>query len=328
MWQEVCRFIYRVEEIMYDIIGDVHGCAAMLAELLKKLGYSENKGSFSHPERKAVFLGDIIDRGREIREALWIVRSMVDAGHALCVMGNHEFNALCFHTEDENCGFLRSHNEKHTDQHKMTLAAFFRYNGEWDSHLEWFRSLPLFLDLKELRLVHACWDEIAIKILRDSIPVGQKIEDDFLRAATDKKVKGPIYRAVEDTLKGKEINLPGDMFFEDKDGHKRREIRVSWFRAPEEDETYRNYAFPRISKESAVFDENIPLALLNDVRPYPKGEVPVFFGHYWLRGNISTQAENACCLDYSAVKGKGGKLVAYRSDGDMEIEPGNYQWVE
>jgi hypothetical protein len=42
----------------------------------------------------AVFLGDIIDRGPRIREALHIVHDMVEAGQALCIMGNHEFNAL------------------------------------------------------------------------------------------------------------------------------------------------------------------------------------------------------------------------------------------
>lgn len=47
-----------------------------------------------------IFLGDFIDRGPKIRETLQIVRAMVDAGTALAVMGNHEYNAICFHSPE------------------------------------------------------------------------------------------------------------------------------------------------------------------------------------------------------------------------------------
>ena len=72
----------------YDLIGDVHGCALSLQLLLQKLGYSKKAGVYQHPQRQAVFLGDIVDRGPRIREALHIVRDMVDAGYAQIVMGD------------------------------------------------------------------------------------------------------------------------------------------------------------------------------------------------------------------------------------------------
>ena len=78
----------------YDIIGDVHGCAHTLEKLLEQMGYARVGGVWRHPQRQALFLGDIIDRGPRIREALLIVRDMVEAGAARCIMGNHEFNAL------------------------------------------------------------------------------------------------------------------------------------------------------------------------------------------------------------------------------------------
>lgn len=79
----------------FDVIGDVHGHAAELTILFKRMGYQETNGVLRHPEgRRVVFLGDFIDRGPEIRRTLEIVRGMVEAGSALAVMGNHELN--CF----------------------------------------------------------------------------------------------------------------------------------------------------------------------------------------------------------------------------------------
>ena len=64
---------------MYDLIGDIHGHATELEELLAKLGYTKNsKGIYQHPNRKVIFLGDFIDRGEEIREVLQIAKSMTD----------------------------------------------------------------------------------------------------------------------------------------------------------------------------------------------------------------------------------------------------------
>ncbi len=88
----------RDEHGPFDIIGDVHGCADELMALLEHLGYEayEHGGepfsrSYRHPEgRRAVFLGDVVDRGPRIIDTLSIVMNMLDDGHALCVPGNHE----------------------------------------------------------------------------------------------------------------------------------------------------------------------------------------------------------------------------------------------
>ncbi|QKW07092.1 polynucleotide kinase-phosphatase [Streptomyces sp. NA04227] len=71
----------------FDLIGDVHGCAAELETLLAELGYVDGH----HPEgRTAVFLGDLVDRGPDSPGVLRRVMGMVAAGDALCVPGNHE----------------------------------------------------------------------------------------------------------------------------------------------------------------------------------------------------------------------------------------------
>jgi len=59
---------------MIDLIGDIHGHADKLEELLLKLGYTKNRGAFSHPDRKVLFVGDYIDRGPKIKETLQIVK--------------------------------------------------------------------------------------------------------------------------------------------------------------------------------------------------------------------------------------------------------------
>ncbi|WP_293151118.1 MULTISPECIES: polynucleotide kinase-phosphatase [unclassified Microcoleus] len=89
----------------FDIIGDVHGCCGELSQLLQQLGYqivepSSASGfwdypTYAHPEgRKAVFLGDLVDRGPRILDTLKLVRNMVAASTALCVPGNHDIKLL------------------------------------------------------------------------------------------------------------------------------------------------------------------------------------------------------------------------------------------
>ena len=75
----------------FDIIGDIHGCATELKQLLSKLGYVNLDGTYIHPEgRKAVFLGDFCDRGPRNAEVLRIAMDMVKKGSALAVPGNHD----------------------------------------------------------------------------------------------------------------------------------------------------------------------------------------------------------------------------------------------
>jgi protein phosphatase len=81
----------------FDIIGDVHGCAAELVDLLDVLGYQRDlEGhSFRHPDgRRALFLGDLVDRGPATPEVLRLVMGMVEEGNALCIPGNHEVKLL------------------------------------------------------------------------------------------------------------------------------------------------------------------------------------------------------------------------------------------
>ncbi|MEO1393254.1 MAG: polynucleotide kinase-phosphatase [Cyanobacteria bacterium J06634_5] len=86
----------------FDIIGDVHGCCDEVEQLLQKLGYLKEQEitdpdnfwcfpTYYHPEgRKAVFLGDLIDRGPRILDTLKLVHNMMSGCSGMCIMGNHE----------------------------------------------------------------------------------------------------------------------------------------------------------------------------------------------------------------------------------------------
>ena len=75
----------------FDIIGDVHGCYDELIALLDKLGYDIRPDQIVPPPgRKAIFLGDLVDRGPKIPHVLDLVMSMVKGNTALCIPGNHD----------------------------------------------------------------------------------------------------------------------------------------------------------------------------------------------------------------------------------------------
>jgi protein phosphatase len=79
----------------FDLIGDVHGCYEELAALLDRLGYVEQDGLRRHPGgRRAIFLGDLVDRGPATPAVLRTVMAMVDSGTALCVPGNHDIKLM------------------------------------------------------------------------------------------------------------------------------------------------------------------------------------------------------------------------------------------
>ncbi len=87
----------------FDIIGDVHGCSDELVELLGVLGYrvdeTQREGGFGYrvtppAGRKAVFVGDLVDRGPKIAQVLRLVMGMVADGVALCVPGNHDIKLM------------------------------------------------------------------------------------------------------------------------------------------------------------------------------------------------------------------------------------------
>ncbi len=291
---------------MLDIIPDIHGQFGKLEALLRRLGYRERAGAWRHPERRALFLGDYIDRGPENRAVIRAVRAIVEAGSALAIMGNHELNAIRFHAMDLGADApLRPQTPKNIRQHASFIEEFPDAAARREA-LDFFCTLPLWLEAEGLRAVHAAWSATGIAALRALAPDGR------LDAATHLEVAvpaHPLHDAVELVTKGPEISLPEGARFADKGGEERREMRIAWWRRHAR--TFREAAIS-VPDPEAVPDLALPDPL--GVEFYDASAPPVFFGHYWLSPPFVLEAANALCLDYSA--GTDGPLVAYRWEGE------------
>lgn len=305
---------------MYDLIGDIHGHAEALVRLLVKLGYEKRQGVFRHGDRKVIFLGDFIDRGPQIRDVLHTVRPMVEEGHALAVMGNHELNALAFHTLDSEYPgeYLRRRTPNTQHQHRHTIEQL--TTTELASSLAWFRTLPLWLELDGLRVVHACWDEPSITAIRLSLGNQGVLTDSFLHEAC--RQGKTLFDPVETVLKGKEVELPGGVSFKDKDGIDRKSVRARWY-LPVNQMTYRTYAMT----DDIPCELPLELSIAKDSRPYPVDAKPVFIGHYWLSAKTPhVLADNVACLDFSVANS--GYLCAYRWQGEQRLNNSHFVWTK
>lgn len=303
----------------YDIIGDIHGHSLELIALLKKLGYAQHHGSYKHPERIAIFTGDFIDRGLNNEDVINIVRSMVDSGAAYAVMGNHEYNAICYHTRHPITGVsLREHSLKNNRQHQSFLNEFAGQPKKIEEIILWFKKLPLFLDLGGLRIVHAEWNQREINSVKMLLSEKNEVSDDFIIHSV--QVGSNEHRAVESLLKGSEVTLPNGISFEDKDGNERYEGRLRWWENSREAENI--FMVPDNVKSrfsGTIINENFT--------PYDVNMPPVFFGHYWLTGTPVIQSKNAVCVDYSVAK-DGGKLCGYTFNSGEMVSAANFRFVD
>jgi len=306
---------------MIDIIGDIHGHADKLEELLVKLSYSKENGYYTHPNRTVLFIGDYIDRGPKIRETLDIVKAMMDNKSAIALMGNHEYNALCFHTQESSGGHLRPHLIKNIVQHYETLKQFQNDQANYEIYIEWFKTLPLFYENDYFRAVHACWDNDNIDFLKRKL-VDNKLTDELILEST---IKGSQFNeAIDQTLKGKEITMPNNTNFKDKDGTVRTNYRMKWWEDPSE-MTYKSLSVEAIPTLPTIKMDATALA---NSKYYLEDEKSVFFGHYWLKmenKHPTLFKDNVCCLDFSVAKN--GHLVAYRFDDEVKLDESNFVFV-
>lgn len=320
----------------YDIIGDVHGQANALRRLLGKLGYEQKTGSWRHPDgRKAVFLGDFVDIGPGQVDVITIVRHMIDAGDALAVMGNHELNALAWFLPDpRNCGeFLRPHfsepwGAKNRHQHSAFLAEVEANPSLHGEIISWLFTLPLWLELPEIRVVHACWHPEHIEYLRSALGEAGLLTPEVMPDVTPPpdeesnlaQVGLSLHLCVETLTKGPEIALPSGTSFLDKYGIRRKQMRMRWWDS--QAVTYRSAGMVDDALKSQLADLAIPAA----ERITPVTDKPIFIGHYWLTGPPAPLSDHVVCVDYSA--GRGDRLCAYRWNDAKEVNPDNFICIQ
>ena len=289
------------------------------------MGYVPHGTSWRAPQgRKAIFVGDLIDRGPEQVRVVETVRSMVDDGQALCVLGNHEFNAIGWATrrlgtdgnpipESAPDAWLKKHTARNLGNHAAFLAQVNEGSALHAGMIRWFRTLPVALDLGGIHVAHAWWNDTLIRQLDERLRDG--LDDAFLQAAG---VKGsPEWMAMEGVTKGLEAFLPDGMTFVDHSGVVRPEVRLRWW-------------LPKGSSwRAAAFVSDEARERLCDRTPVPDydgfGEVegaPVFIGHYWMDGPRKPQSSKVACCDYSVPRSR--RMVAYRWDGEGELRAANF----
>ena len=304
----------------YDVIGDVHGHAEKLVALLTVMGYEPKDGAWRHPNRQAVFVGDLIDRGPDQIGTVAIARAMVEAGSAHIVIGNHEFNAIAYATPDpiRPGRHLRSHSEKHQKQHRAFLDQVGLWSTRHSEMLDWFETLPLWLELDGLRVVHGCWDPAKMRELAGLVGEADSLTPALVERASRKD--SVEWEAIEHLLKGPEIEIRES--YVDKDGHSRDRARFAWWiEAP--DDPAAAVVIPANVKNAKGDPYHLESGLQYEppVAPYTDS-VPVIYGHYWETGDRRVSTERTACVDYSAANG--GPLVAYRWSGETELVDENF----
>ena len=283
-------FVQRLFDGPIDVFGDIHGEIGALTDLLCRLGYD---GDGNHPEGyRAVFLGDLIDRGPDSIAVVKLVKQWVEAGKAQCIMGNHELNILrtnpikpkmkhgnhWFYGKPE--GLIRGSDAIHfqrlaSPSIRQEFTAF-------------FRTLPLALEREDLQVVHACWHQKSVDLLKaydddvvnvyhqfaDSIDRQNREEPNPLLADLRKQNDNPI-KVLTSGLeeKAKKTYFAG--------GIERRLTRTAWWRTYKGKPTIIGHYWRRIKPNAMPPDKKHAPNIFENDPPFE-----------WLNNRVM-------CIDYS-----------------------------
>jgi len=244
-----------------------------------------------------VLLGDLIDRGPTQMRVLEIARAMVESGDALCIQGNHEFNAIGYATPSRvNPGeFLRPNSAKNQRQHGDFLSQVGAGSKQHQAWTDWFKTLPLFLDLGGIRAVHGNWNDFAVaqvgRVYWDQS--SGRMSDEFLYGCY---AKGSELMAARKLLTcGVEWDLPDGMFINGKGGEQHKEVRIA---------NWRHWAkrLPEVALVPEGNEDRVPDIPIPSHLPMEavKGS-PIFIGHHWFDGHPAIESPKLACLDWSAA---------------------------
>jgi hypothetical protein len=155
---KILKLIHTLFPGPIDIIGDIHGEIAALQQLLDRLGYNQDG---IHPDgRRLVFVGDLVDRGPDSPAVVELVKKLVENKRAQCILGNHELNLLRGDPKHGNEWFMTP---DRPGKHPCVPAT----GAQKLSFIKFLQSLPLALQRDDLRVVHACWNKVAVEKLSD-----------------------------------------------------------------------------------------------------------------------------------------------------------------
>jgi hypothetical protein len=264
MDQHASRTVAALRPGPLDVIGDVHGEIDALAALLRHLGYATDG---SHPaDRRAVFVGDLCDRGPDSPAVLDLVMGWVQGGRAQCVLGNHELNALLGAPKHGNGWFFDRDHDVHSGEFLASKAATPGKRALW---LRFLGHLPLALARDDVRVVHACWDGQAIRMLEADGAAGDRA-DAYRRYGA--RARAVLRETGVDARAAAEVN-------EYRHAFKDRGAALP--------------LLPACAEEATIKQNSNPLKVLTSGREGP-AERPVWAGGKWRMTNRSRWWKDYC----------------------------------
>lgn len=193
-----------------DIIGDVHGEITALRYLLYRLGYDEYG---QHKQgRRIIFLGDIVDRGPDSPGVVEAVMDLVKNGRAQCILGNHELNILLDRPMHGNGWMVQPNLKDKVAESKCQKAEDYQISV----YRDFFATLPLVLENKDLRVVHACWNTRAVETLKSCrqesiIDVYERFQAhyaDTINQADFQSLLAKEKQSYDDQIRNPKANIP------------------------------------------------------------------------------------------------------------------------
>ena len=272
--------------IQHTVIPDIH---ADIERMNASLQLSSQNG-------KLLFLGDFIDAGKDVAEpadlrVLEVVRNLIAQEKALAVMGNHELNAVLYHSTGAGGAPLREHSPKNQKQHRSFIDAFGVGTSQAIEWTEWFlQALPLWTEVDGLRLVHACWSEPKIAEVKKRRPDGYLKREDLVEISGEST---PFGKAVKALVTGPEVKLPEPYVFHDFHGNPRYEVRLAWWNADAKTWPEATLSVP---DPNELPQTEMPEEAVAEI--YSADAPPVLVGHYKMKGEPCIEHPKAASIDY------------------------------
>ncbi|PMH44648.1 hypothetical protein BCU68_12430 [Vibrio sp. 10N.286.49.B3] len=300
--------INKLENLFF--IGDVHGQTNKLNSLLEDQGLNDIDADI---DTKIVFIGDLIDNSEKSDTdhvaLLNKVKQLVDEKKALCLMGNHEFNAIGWYLKDANGTYLRDRtkigNQKQHAHFLVQIGEDSLLHKKW---IEWFMTLPLYINAGDIRAIHACWHEPSIEKLEKYLNSDRSLKSVHWTDAFNPSHE--LYTLIEVLLKGPEVSLPTDCYFKDKNGIQRHHIRAAWWKDEYSLETYQDLAVVPTGQADMIPNQKLAKGAI----AFNKQNLlfPVVVGHYTLAPTLFPEclSDQVVCVDFNAAKGENA-LVGY-----------------
>jgi hypothetical protein len=286
----------------YLFIGDLHGHASELKKLLGNAGFLPFGESFRHPNLKAAFVGDFINRGFENLACLRIVRAMVESGDAIAVPGNHEVIFLNYHQKDPRTKEYTMPNRNGWNKLlQNTMQEFGNHPKELDEMLRWLRLLPVVVEERDFNLVHACYDPDSIELLRDRTHGTFSLsEEHWLRIGLGED--SALTEALHTLTFGISIYLDTAQLFPGANLASQHAPRIRYWEDPTEKSLQETLFLDDDKHLAGIGFLSLPESFYGAFRTYQEYETPLVHGHYCVQGELKNLPQNIIIADRAVIK--------------------------